>query len=118
MKDCNGNNSKNMASKPRALMWGSIILVVISIIMIVGGMFYPQLAIPEGQDIDRKTDMVANAVILFGSMMFGIAGGMITNIFTVYDVSPELINCRFDNIDTKLDVLEKHMEQTDKVDLF
>lgn len=94
-------------SKPRKLFIGSLIVTIFSIILMSLGIILPLVIYREDESIPKKSDIIFNSLILIGSILFGIAGGMLTNIFTVYDLSPNEVYLRLDRIIEKVDRIEE-----------
>ena len=99
-----GKNNKRYS----ILKWGSIIVLLLSIIIIYVGMSLPNLLIMRGKEVDVMTHTYSDTLILVGSMLFGISGGMLTNIFTVYDT--KYLDDKFSNIETKIDTIYNKLE--------
>lgn len=92
-----------MSQRETFLKWGSITLLILSIYIIYYGMQLIQNKVDNGEKVSIADHSKSDTLILFGSMMFGVSGGMLTNIFTVYDNS--YTDMRFDKIEAKLDDL-------------
>lgn len=93
--------SKNL--RATLLKWISIVLLIISILIIYLGMNIIQGMVDKGEASTVADHSKSDVMILFGSMLFGVSGGMLTNIFTVYD--NKHADERFDKIEDKLDKL-------------
>jgi len=94
-------------SKPRKLFIGSLITTIFSMTMMGCGMILPAVLYEDDEKISKKYDILFNSLILIGSILFGISGGMLTNIFTVYDLSPSEVYMRLDRIIEKVDTIEE-----------
>jgi uncharacterized membrane protein len=92
------------------LKWGSIVLLIASMFIIYFGMTIIQNKVDNGQSVTVADHSKSDIMILFGSMLFGISGGMLTNIFTVYD--NKYYDLRFDKLETILGEIKKERVST------
>ena len=86
------------------LKWGSSILLVISLYIIYFGMNIIQKKVDRGEIVNVADHSKSDLFILFGSMLFGITGGMLTNIFTVYD--NKYYDIKFDKLEEQISNLK------------
>jgi hypothetical protein len=59
-----------------------------------------QNKVDSGQPVSVADHSTSDALILFGSMLFGVTGGMLTNVFTVYDTGH--LDNRFDKLEARI----------------